>query len=766
MQTIQSHLSQIFCPSALYTEAQAYLSTSNYINALENLEICCKCDPLNFHYWLLSADCFDHLNLRQESLKAYKIASNLLNNSFLSNRIGELSKDLGMIEESLHYYSLSIAQDLKNFHAYNNKGNLLRSLGRYPEAIETFSQGLVKCGANQHLYNNLGNCFIELEMMKEARFCYGEALKVEPSMVEAHCNLSAVLKAEGRINEAISCCSIALSIDPSSSDAYACMGNILKDTADLNQSILFYQKAVLLDPRSLSSVFNLANLLKDAGDITQAIHFYEKTLEIAPNHCEAFCNLVYSRIFICDWQDIHQNFERLAQVIKHQVDSGTLPSVQPFHTFAYPLAPEDKLVISKTYAKFTEKLVKAFCPFPKSLKNNRIRVGYVSSDFVDHPLCHLMQSVFSMHDRTNFEVYIFAISPDDGSEYRANVKKGSDFFFDFSTIQHPMDLASEIYKNRIDVLFNLNGFTRGSRNEIFALRPGKVQISYMGFAGSLGADYIEYLVSDKFTSPPSLSYLYSEKLIWMPHSYFVNDHLQSSRYVLSNERPTREGLLPQDKFVFANFNQLYKIDPDTFDIWMKILKRVPESVLWLLRFPAAGEENIKKHAACRGVDPRRIWFTDVTRKKEHVNRCYLADLCLDTPLCNGHTTTCDLLWSGLPMITLPLNTLASRVASGLCYAVEMPEFVVRNSDEYEETAVRLAIGISDMAQEDDLPDSIKTRKGSTELKRLRHKLSIKRLTSPCFNTKLWVTNLEKALKLVVKLDSQGENPRHIEVIDN
>lgn len=766
MQSGFTQIDELICPYQIYLRALDCMQRFEYVEACEGLSVAIKVEPFNFHYWDLYAQTLYLLGQRNESLQAYKFVATLYNNSTVNLKIGQIHQELHHYEASLQAYTQAISQDPHNFESYNLKGNLLRFLKSYPEAIYTFVQGISQCGPNEHLYNNLGNCFTELSMLKDASLCYNEALKVKPSLVAAHCNLSSVLKAEGKIHEAIFCCSQALNIDPGYSDAYACMGNILKDTADFKSSIMYFSQAVKLNPKSVSSLVNLANCLKDSGDAKIAVFYYEKALEIVDWHPEAFSNMVYSKIFICDWRDIKENFTQLASYIKSQIDNNQVPAVQPFHTFVYPLAPEDKLIISKKYAEYTGSLVSQFKLYPTAPLNSKIRVGYVSSDFVDHPLCHLMQNVFAMHDRSCFEVYTFALTPDDQSEYRARVRAGSDFFIDLSSIKDSKDLSSEVYKHRIDVLFNLNGYTRGSRNEIFALRPGRVQISYMGFAGTMGADYLEYLVTDQKTSPPSLVQLYSEKLIWMPHSYFVNDHLQSAKYVLGSDRPCRKGLLPEDKFVFANFNQLYKIDPDTFEIWMRILKRVPNSVLWLLRFPPAGEENIKKQAALNGIDPLRIVFTDVAHKKEHINRCFLADLCLDTPLCNGHTTTCDLLWSGLPMITLPLKTMASRVASGLCFAVRMPEFVVSSSEEYEETAVRLANGVVDKKLDEQLPEEYRTRLGSTELKELRYKLNVNKTVEPCFNTKLWVKNLEKALKVVVKLQIEGHQPKHIEVIDD
>ena len=259
-----------------------------------------------------------------------------------------------------------------------------------------------------------------------------------------------------------------------------------------------------------------------------------------------------------------------------------------------------------------------------------------------------------------------------------------------------MELAKFIHSKNIQILFNLNGWTSGGRNDVFVLKPAPLSVSYMGFCGSIGADYIDYLITDEISSPlDCIKRFYCEKAIYMPHSYFVNDYMQSSQYCLKPEaqRSTSRSQynLPEDKFIFANFNQLYKQDPITFTVWMNILKRVPDSVLWLLEYPAEAKENLLTEALKRGVSSDRIIFTAKVKKHEHIDRCHLADLSLDNPITNGHTTTCDLLWSGIPIITYPITeNMPSRVASSLCLALDCPEMVVYNYKDYEEHAVRLA----------------------------------------------------------------------------
>jgi protein O-GlcNAc transferase len=290
-------------------------------------------------------------------------------------------------------------------------------------------------------------------------------------------------------------------------------------------------------------------------------------------------------------------------------------------------------------------------------------------------------------------VVAFSLRPNDGSQYRRKIEEGCDEFYQIPEGINAAELAKFINKANIHILFNLNGWTQGARNDVFCLRPAPLQVSFMGFCSSMGADYIDYIITDKIASPPEvIDRLYTEKGIFMPHSYFANDYKQSCRYVFDSDRPTRKQYgLPEDKFIFANFNQMYKIDPKTFSIWMNILKRVPDSVLWLLEYPADARPNLQKEAQSRGVDPSRIIITPKAPKNEHINRCYLADLSLDNLITNGHTTSCDLLWSGCPLLTFPATeNMPSRVAASICTALGCPEMVANTFHEYESLAVMYA----------------------------------------------------------------------------
>lgn len=436
-----------------------------------------------------------------------------------------------------------------------------------------------------------------------------------------------------------------------------------------------------------------------------------------------------------------------------------LPAVQPFHSLVYPMTLVQMQRLAAAYALRAALNVASvdFPPPPMVVSRGvwlspgeRIRVGYVSSDFGNHPLAHLMQSVFGLHDRSRFEVFGYSLSPDDGSPWRRRIQLEMEHFFDVSN-SSPEEIARLVgHVHRIHVLVNLNGYTKGARNELFVLRPAPIQVSYMGFCGTMGADFIDYLIADETVVPATLAPAYTETIAYMPHCYFVTDHKQSAPEVLDPSLcPTRAVYgIPEDKFVFANFNQIYKIDPKTFQVWCRLLHRVPNSILWLLRFPPAGEANIRLAARAHGVRDDQLFFTDVAPKDEHLRRGFLADLFLDTPACNAHTTGCDILWGGVPMVTVPGEKMASRVAASLLNAAGLAECVTASLREYEELVFHLATH----------PE---------RLRALRARLEATRTSMPLFDTARWVRNLEHTYAAIWKhywTDRSTGRPRRREPI--
>jgi protein O-GlcNAc transferase len=600
--------------------------------------------------------------------------------------------------------------------AYQTLAKMLQEEHNIQGAIHTYFAAL-RHHANPNFFNNLGILLSQVNRLDEAILSYYHGLELDSKHVHLLTNLGSAYKEKGLLNEAIQC----------------------------------YLTTLDINPQFHIALINLANLYKDIGKIEQAIEKYDDVLKIIPDSPEALCNSLHARLSICDWRTRELDLTRMQTTVTKQLAANEVPSVLPFHCFIYPLEENDIRLISIRHAEKIARLISnsfTHTSLPRS-PTGRLRVGYVSSDFGSHPLSHLMQGVFGMHNRKSFEIFCYATSHDDGSTYRRKIRDESEHFVDLTNLSNE-EAAKRIYHDRIHILVNLNGYTKGARNEIFAARPAPLQIAYMGFPGTMGASFMHYLISDTIASPPETAHLYTEHLIYMPHTYFVTDHRQSFRSVLDPSLlPKRLDLFPHlspDTIIFANFNQMYKIDPLIFDIWMSILRQVPDSVLWLLRFPPAAESNLLREAESRGIPNHRILFTDVAPKEDYILRNTLADIFLDTPECNGHTTAADVLWAGVPVITYPKRKMASRVCASLCEATGFGDYMVVHSyAAYEQTAIRLA---TDHHLRNDL----------------RQQLRLSRETSLLFDTQRWVRHVERAYQKIWDTFEHGGmlGPVHVE----
>ncbi|GAB2295664.1 hypothetical protein Dimus_029818 [Dionaea muscipula] len=740
--------------------AGLFTETGDYSRALQYYKEAIKLKPALTETYLNMGNVYKVLGMPQEAVLCYqRLLQVRPDYAVVYGNLASIYYEQGQLDLAILHYKRAITLDAGFLEAYNNLGNALKDAGRTDESIQCYRQCLSLQPNHPQALTNLGNIYMEWNMTSAALHCYKAALSVTTGLSAPFNNLAIIYKQQGSHADAISCYTEVLRIDPLAADALLNRGNTYKEIGRVNEAIQDYLSAINVRPAMSEAHANLASAYKDSGHVEAAIKSYRHALVIRPDFPEATCNLLHTLQCVCDWDDRENKIIEVGGIIRKQIQMSVLPSVQPFHAMAYPLDPMLALEISRKYAEHYSLVAARYSlpPFtyPAALPimsdsgSVRLRVGYVSSDFGNHPLSHLMGSVFGMHDRENVEVFCYALSPSDGSEWRQRIQSEVEHFLDVSSMSSDM-IAKLINDNKIQILVNLNGYTKGARNEIFAMQPAPIQVSYMGFPGTMGATYIHYLVTDEFVSPSHLSHIYSEKLVHLPHCYFVNDYKQKNRDVLDPHcQPKRSDYgLPDDKFIFACFNQLYKMDPDIFNTWCNILKRVPNSALWLLRFPAAGEMRLRAYAAAKGVQPDQIMFTDVAMKNEHIRRSALADLFLDTPLCNGHTTGTDILWAGLPMVTLPLEKMATRVAGSLCLATGIgDEMVVNSMREYEEKAVSLALN-------------------RPKLQDLTNRLKAVRMTCPLFDTARWVKNLERAYFKMWNIYCSGQHPQPFKVAEN
>ncbi|KAK1412024.1 hypothetical protein QVD17_32961 [Tagetes erecta] len=740
--------------------AGLFMESGDLSRALQYYKEAVKLKPTFADAYLNLGNVYKALGMAAEAIVCYQRA--LQSKPDYAMAFGNLASiyyEQGNLETAINHYKQAITLDSGFLEAYNNLGNALKDAGKVEEAIHCYRQCLSLQPSHPQALTNLGNIYMEWNMMTAAAQCYKATLSVTAGLSAPFNNLAIIYKQQGNYADAISCYNEVLRIDPLAADGLVNRGNTYKEIGRVNEAIQDYSHAIAIRPNMAEAHANLASAYKDSGHVEAAIKNYRQALAIRPDFPEATCNLLHTLQCVCDWDDRKRMFIEVDGILRRQIKTSVIPSVQPFHAIAYPLDPILALEISRKYAAHCSVIASRFSlppfnhPLPFKIKstggNNRLKIGYVSSDFGNHPLSHLMGSVFGMHNRQNMEVFCYALSPNDGSEWRSRIQSEAEHFTDVSAMSSDM-IARLINEDQIQILINLNGYTKGARNEIFALQPAPIQVSYMGFPGTTGANYIQYLVTDEFVSPLKFSHIYSEKLVHVPHCYFVNDYKQKNLDVLDpNCQPKRSAYgLPEDKFIFGCFNQLYKMDPEIFMTWCNILKRVPNSALWLLRFPAAGETRLRAYAAAQGVKPDQIIFTDVATKNEHIRRCSLADLCLDTPLCNAHTTGTDVLWAGLPMVTLPLEKMATRVAGSLCLATGVGEEMIVNSmKEYEDRAVYLALNPG-------------------KLQDLRERLKSSRLSCPLFDTSRWVTNLERAYLKMWNIYCDGQQAQHFKVKEN
>lgn len=478
----------------------------------------------------------------------------------------------------------------------------------------------------------------------------------------------------------------AIAAQPDYAPAYGNLGMVVWEQRRLDEGLTTLRKAVELDSEHIGVRINLANALAIGNAHAEAIHHYREVLRRRPGHPQATANLLKPLLDCCDWAGSERLVGDLVQRWRRAPSDDILASIAPFTSLLVDLPQAMRLAIARRYGEKVAAYANTLerprrHPRPAS---GRLRVGYVSADFHDHATAHLMAGVFEHHDRDRFEFHAYSFGIDDRSDYRRRIVAGFEHFHDVRAWTHA-DIARRIAADGIDVLVDLKGYTGESRPEILALRPAPVQVNYLGYPGTMGAPFIDFIIADGTLIPPGDEPGYGETVIRLPDSYQAND----DRQPIAQAAPTRAELgLPDAACVLASFNKHYKIERPVFEAWLRILEAVPGAVLWLLG--GHGERALQRAAADRGIDPARVVFARKLPKPQHLARHAAADLFLDTHTCNAHTTAADALWAGLPLLAWPGEGFAGRVSASLLRAVELPELVMSSLEAYEHTAIALA----------------------------------------------------------------------------
>ena len=646
--------------------------------------------------------------------------------------------EAGRHTEAEALYAQRLAQDPKDALALQGMGLSAVREERTADAVHWFSRAIQVRPNDADAQLNLATALFEMGQPEQALPLFQKVRMQRPAERSARLAAwacEAVLQERsGQVIAAIATLQRATDLEPQSAQAWAQLGGLYSRHRQLQSALDCFQRALQIEPERREWIGNFGQLLQELRRFEDAALVFERLLQVWPGAPFVHGKVLFCKMLIGDWfrlKDLQDRVERGA--------AAGLRASEPFALQAHCLSPATLRVAARVFGEALHPAVDIQPQAPGSGKA-RLRIGYVSGEFRDQATSVLLTEVLERHDAQGFEVVAFDNGWDDGSSLRQRIRAAVSQIVPIAG-QGASAVAARVRAMGIDVLINLNGYFGLERNDVFALRPAPVQVNYLGFPGTMGRGYMDYLIADHVVVPQGEDMHYSEAVVRLPDSYQPND----SRRLVSTEPLTRAEVgLPEDAFVFCNFNNSYKILPQVFDIWMRLLQQVPGSVLWLYGLVPEGEDNFKREAQQRGVDGQRLIFAPPWANHRHLARLALADLFVDTWPYNAHTTGSDALWAGLPVLTCTGPTFPSRVGASLARAVGMQEMVTQTLADYEALALQLA----------QQPALLGER---------RARLAAQRLSSPLYDAVRYTRHLEWAYRQMTQRARQGLPPMGFDV---
>jgi protein O-GlcNAc transferase len=680
---------------------------------------------------------------------------------------GTLNYDRSRYDDALADYDKALALTPDMAEAWQGRGIVLAKRNEAQNALAAYDKAMALNPDLAEAWLGRGNVQTTLEQYDDALAAFDRALTLKPALAEAWHGRSIILGKLGRHSEALPACEKALELNRGFAAAWHNRGNILAEIKQYTDALAAYNAALALKPDFAEAWHGRALALAAFSQYREALAASEEAVKLAPDLAEAWAGLgdilmvvsrhreafaafdkalaikpglrnvegsrLFAKMHLCNWTDLDTDIEHLLKSVR----AGQAASV-PFAFLSVPSTPEEQLQCAKRY-------IADLPQWPRlqqrsSTPHKRIRVAYLSADLHEHATAHLTAGLFEEHDKSRFEVTAISFGPDDNSALRGRLKNAFERFVDVRS-KNEQDIAELIKDLEIDIAVDLKGFTVNERISILARRPAPVQVSYLGYAGTMAADFYDYVIADRHVIPQDQFAFYSEKVVWLPDTYQVND----SQRRIAERTPTRSGCgLPENAFVFCNFNNSFKITPEVFHAWMRLLKGRANSVLWLIDSHGSAAENLRRECAASGVSPDRLVFAEKMPPADHLARHRQADLFLDTLPYNAHTTTSDALWAGLPVLTCVGPAFAGRVAASLLHAVGLPELVTGSLADYEALASQIAADPSLCAS-------------------LKGKLAGNRESTALFDTKRFTRNIEAAYTTMHERHRQGEPPQSFAV---
>ena len=632
--------------------------------------------------------------------------SKLLSSSFDALNQAEFGQAISFALEILKLDPESMQAKEYLAYAYGNQGDKVEALKLLLELALS-----PKCPLSA-LYE-CGSLLLEFERSIEAISVLERASVLAPISFNVLHDLATAYAQAGRIKEALEKYRLASSIEPNSPELLYNIGRLHDELHQEAIAIEFYQKAVALNAQFSQAWINMGLNFNYLGNYEEGFRNLKKGFELNPQVNFVFGDLIHSQMHLCEWSSFQKNIKAIVDGIENNQKI-----IYPFHLLSLVDSPELQKKAAQIFSN--EKFPLATDNYlPKVGSHKKIRIGYFSADFRNHATAHLMAELFELHDKNQFELLAFSYGLRQEDAMRRRLRLAFDEFIDIAQMSDD-DALSLVRSKELDIAIDLSGHTQDARTNLFARRMAPVQINYLVYPGTMGTKFHDYIIADSQIIPKGFEQFYTEKVLLLPNCYQANDR----KKIISNLDYSRDQLgLPQSGFVFCSFNNSYKINPMVFDLWMKILSRVDDSVLWLLGDSQVLMDNLRREAIARGVDGKRICFASKVDHAEHLARQKSADLILDTFPYNAHTTASDALWAGLPLITKRGESFASRVAASLLESMDLSELIVNSEQEYVDLAVKLAVN----------PELLTHFKS-----RLRENLQ----TSPLFNTPQLARELE------------------------
>ena len=644
------------------------------------------------------------------------------------SNLGNALAELGRHDEAVASHQRAIALKPQYAEGHNNLGNTLIALGRLEEAVEACRQAVKIRPSYAKAHNNLATALVKLRREEEAIDSFRQAIAAHPDFAEAYRGLGDCLLATRREQEALAALQRAVALRAHAADAHISLGRAFSALRQMSAAAAAYRRASQLQPDNGVAHHNLGNALSAAGNLEEAAASYRRAIDLMPGDCHALLQYVDVCGRMCAWRQSAAQSQELIERARRADCNGP-----PFPLLAIS---DDPAVQQAAAQAFVRHSIGSGYPAlwnGERYNHARIKLAYFSFDLREHPAARLIVDLLARHDRSQFEVYAVSTGPDDKSALRARIRRACDHFIDVEQLSEAA-IAQQLRARNIDIIVDLDGHTEGSRSRALAWRPAPAQVAYLGYPATLGADFIDYAIVDPLLVPDEQQAFFNEKLVHLPDCFQASD----SQRAVPARLPSRAELgLPETAVVFCCFNNLYKITAAIFDVWMRLLRAVPGSVLWLVADNRWAEANLQAEARQRGVEPARLIFSPRVDHAAFLARQHAADLFLDTAPYNGGATSNDALWCGLPVITCCGRSFSARMTASLLTAIGLPELVTHSPADYEALALALA-------------------REPPRLANLRRKLAHNRSRTALFDSERFCRNLEAAYAEMWRVSEAGE----------